>query len=134
MSENDEPIDSTTVTWPFDLVASLPSSATYSAGTLPEALYDPEMELRIIDLLYSALDEGYYRDDREQQLGVMSVAKHKSQAFKEAQAKLLQLSLAVIPNAVYANVIEGLDSYGKPVYGLIAFYEKEEVTNGTVHE
>lgn len=129
MSENDKPMDSTTVEWPLDFTEALPATATYAAGVTR----DPDMELRIIDLLYSVLDESYYRSARHEQLGIMATTKYRSKLFNDAQSKLKILSVAVIPHTVYANVIPGSDS-GKPVYGIIAFYEKEEVTNGTVHE
>ena len=123
---NNSPIDGATVTWSTDVYAALPNGATYVVTFAA----DPDMEEQIVDLLYSKLDNDYYRPAREQLLGVMGTAKSDSTLFKDAQERLRELNKVSVPYTIYANIVDGHDVENREVYLVIAFFLRGEVNNG----
>lgn len=127
MSESEElppnqvPVNIEDVTWPFDLNDALPVDSRYQAGITREL---DRMEYRMIDMFQSMFDDEYFRDDRRALMAVLDVTKRGTDAFAEAQDKLVALSNASLPLPVYGNVIEGYDEHG-PVYAVIVFYNVE---------
>ena len=127
-TRDSDPVDPYLVTWDGSMDNVLPEGTVqYAAGMLR----DLSSDLRLIDLLYSALEDDYYRQQRADCFGIISVATDESEECKEAVIQLAILNRLSLPFDVDVNVIEGTEvATGKTVYGIIAFFIEEEVVNG----
>ena len=129
---NHDPIDPDLVAWDITSMDGVLPAGTvqYAAGMLR----DLSGGLRLIDLLYSALENDYYRQQRMECLGIISVAADESEEYKAAIEQLCVLNRLSLPFDVDVNVIEGTENAtGQTVYGIIALYveDGEEAANGT---